>query len=243
VTFTAGEVEDPQKNLPRALLIGCALVVALYVLANLAYVVTLPLSEIQTAPNNRVGTALMQHIFGPPGAVVMAIAIMISTFGCNNGLILAGARVNYAMAQDRLFFKSLATTNRFHVPAIALIAQGVWASLLVLPRTVIYNAGSTEPVFGNVYTQLLEYIVSVELVFGALAVFAVVVLRYRRPEMSRPYKAWGYPFAPWIFTILSVLLVINLAYLAFATSGIGYLIALTGIPVYFIWRSRRVVTE
>jgi len=185
----------------------------------------------------------MQHIFGPPGAVIMAIAIMISTFGCNNGLILAGARVYYAMARDRLFFSSLATTNKFHVPAIALVAQGVWASLLVLPRTVTYNGGSSEPVFGNVYTQLLEYIVSVELVFGALAVFAVVVLRYRRPEIERPYKAWGYPFAPIIFVVLSIVLVINLAYLAFATSGIGYLIAISGIPVYFLWRSRRNVIE
>ena len=243
VTFTAGEVENPQRNLPRALFIGCAIVVALYILANLAYVVTLPLNEIQNAANNRVGTALMQHIFGPPGAMIMAIAIMISTFGCNNGLILAGARVYYAMARDRLFFSSLATTNKFHVPAVALIAQGVWASLLVLPRTVTYSAGSSEPVFGNVYTQLLEYIVSVELVFGALAVFAVVVLRYRRPEIERPYKAWGYPFAPIIFVVLSIVLVINLAYLAFATSGIGYLIAISGIPVYFLWRSRRNVIE
>jgi len=173
----------------------------------------------------------------------MAIAIMISTFGCNNGLILAGARVYYAMARDRLFFSSLATTNKFHVPAVALTAQGVWASLLVLPRTVTYSAGSSEPVFGNVYTQLLEYIVSVELVFGALAVFAVVVLRYRRPEIERPYKAWGYPFAPILFVVLSIVLVINLAYLAFATSGIGYLIAISGIPVYFLWRSRRNVIE
>jgi APA family basic amino acid/polyamine antiporter len=242
VTFTAGEVENPQRNLPRALFIGCAIVVTLYILANLAYVVTLPLSEIQTAANNRVGTALMQHIFGPPGAVVMAIAIMISTFGCNNGLILAGARVYYAMAEDRLFFRSLASTNKFHVPAVALIAQCVWTSILVLPRTVTYNAGSSEPAFGNVYTQLLEYIVSVELVFGALAVFAVVVLRYRRPEIPRPYKAWGYPLAPWIFVILSFLLVLNLGFLAFSTSGIGYLIVLTGIPVYFIWRNRRAVS-
>ena len=240
VTFTAGEVENPQRNLPRALFIGCAIVVTLYLLANLAYVVTLPLTEIQNAPNNRVGTALMQHIFGPAGAAVMAIAIMISTFGCNNGLILAGARVYYAMARDRLFFAPLANTNKFHVPAIALLAQGIWASLLVLPRTVTYNAGSAEPVFGNVYTQLLEYIVSVELVFGALSVFAVVVLRYRMPEVERPYRAWGYPVTPIIFVALSVFLILDLAYLAFATSGVGYVIVLTGIPVYFLWRRRAV---
>jgi APA family basic amino acid/polyamine antiporter len=238
VTFTAGEVENPQRNLPRALLLGCLIVVTLYILANLAYVVTLPLEGIQNAPQNRVGTALMQHIFGPSGATLMAIAIMISTFGCNNGLILAGARVYYAMANDRLFFSSLAKTNRFFVPAVALIAQGIWASLLVLPRTVTYNENTQTPVFGNVYTQLLEYIVSVELVFGALAVLAVIVLRYRRPDLERPYRAWGYPVAPVIFIVLSLLLVANLAFLAPSTSGVGYLIALTGIPVYFVWRKR-----
>ncbi len=236
VTFTAGEVENPQRNLPKALLTGCVIVVALYVTANLAYVVTLPLSAIQNAPQNRVGTALMEHIFGAGGAIAMAVAIMISTFGCNNGLILAGARVYYAMARDRLFFAQLATTNRFHVPATALIAQGIWASILVLPRTVTFNAETGTPVLGNVYTQLLEYIVSVELVFGALAVFAVVVLRYRKPDAERPYRAWGYPVVPLIFVALSILLILNLAYLAGTTSGIGYLIAFSGIPVYIFWR-------
>lgn len=235
VTFTAGEVENPQKNLPRALLIGCVIVVVLYILANLAYVVTLPLIGIQTAPQNRVGTALMEYIFGPAGAIAMAVAIMISTFGCNNGLILAGARVYYAMAKDKLFFKPLASTNKFHVPAIALIAQGIWACVLVLPRTVTTGADGA-PVFGNVYTQLLEYIVSVELVFGALAVLAVIVLRYRKPDVERPYRAWGYPVVPIIFVALSLLLIADLAYLAGATSGIGYLIAFTGIPVYLFWR-------
>ncbi len=238
VTFTAGEVENPQRNLPRALFIGCVIVVALYILANLAYVVTLPLAGIQTAAQNRVGTALMEHIFGSGGAIAMAVAIMISTFGCNNGLILAGARVYYAMARDRLFFSQLAKTNRFHVPATALVAQGIWASILVLPRTVTVNAATGATEFGNVYTQLLEYIVSVELVFGALAVLAVVVLRYRKPDAERPYRAWGYPVVPFIFVALSVLLILNLAYLAGATSGIGYLIAFTGIPVYFIWRKK-----
>lgn len=243
VTFTAGEVENPGKNLPRALLIGCLVVVTLYVLANVAYVVTLPLTEIQNAPNNRVGTALMQHIFGVKGAVVMAVAIMISTFGCNNGLILAGARVYYAMARDGLFFAPLAKTNSNHVPAMALIAQCVWASLLVLPRTVTYAPNSNIPIFRDVYTQLLEYIVSVELVFGALAVLAVIVLRYRAPNLERPYRTWGYPVVPIIFITLSTLLVTNLAFLAPTTSGIGYLIVLTGIPVYFIWRKRSVKDE
>jgi APA family basic amino acid/polyamine antiporter len=167
----------------------------------------------------------------------MAAAIMVSTFGCNNGLILAGARVYYAMAKDKLFFAPLSKTNAFHVPAIALVAQGIWASLLVLPRTVTTGADGA-PAFGNVYTQLLEYIVSVELVFGALAVLAVIVLRYRRPDAERPYRAWGYPVVPVIFIALSLFLILDLAYLAGATSGIGYLIAFTGIPVYLFWRKR-----
>src|SRR5204863_787275 len=136
VTFTAGEVRDPGRNLPRALLMGCASVVALYLLANLAYVGTLPLAGIQNAPQNRVATATMQAIFGPTGATLMAAAIIISTFGCNNGLILAGARVYYAMARDRLFFARVGTVNARRVPAVALIIQGIWAALLTLPRTV-----------------------------------------------------------------------------------------------------------
>lgn len=238
VTYTAGEVENPARNLPRALLYGCLLVVALYILANVAYVVTLPLADIQNAPQNRVATVLMEHILGASGTLIMAIAIMISTFGCNNGLILAGARVYYAMARDRLFFAPLAKTNNRNVPAMALVAQGIWASLLVLPRTVTYNAADAIPVFGNVYTQLLEYVVSVHLIFNILSVLAVIVLRHRAPEAERPYRTWGYPFVPIIFLAISTLLVIILAFLAPTTSGIGYLLALTGIPVYFIWRSR-----
>jgi APA family basic amino acid/polyamine antiporter len=134
VTFTAGEVRDPGKNLPRALLLGCGLVVTLYLLANLAYVVTLPLPEIQNAPQNRVATAVMQAVLGPSGTIIMALAIMISTFGCNNGLILAGARVYYAMARDGLFFKRVDSVNAHHVPAVALIAQGLWAAVLVLDK-------------------------------------------------------------------------------------------------------------
>jgi len=240
VTFTAGEVENPQRNLPRALLIGCFIVVGLYVAANIAYVVTLPLASIQNAPGNRVAAVMMTEILGASGAGVMAAAIMISTFGCNNGLILAGARVSYAMARDKLFFAPLARTNNKNVPAAALVAQGVWASILVLPRTVTYTAADAAmPVFGNVYTQLLEYIVSVDLVFGTLSVLAVIVLRRRAPAAERPYRTWGYPAVPVIFLTLSTFLIVNLAFLAPATSGIGYLLALTGIPVYFIWRRRR----
>ena len=238
VTFTASEVENPGRNLPRALLIGCTLVVALYLLANVAYIVTLPLDAIQSAPQNRVATLVMQQIFGAPGTVLMAVAIMISTFGCNNGLILAGARVTYSMARDRLFFAAVGTTNARHVPAVALVAQGVWAVLLVLPRTVTRDAQTGAPVYGNVYTQLLEYIVSVDLLFGALSVAAVIVMRRKAPEAVRPYRTLGYPVVPAIFLTLSVFLIFTMAYLAPTTSGIGFLLVLTGIPVYFIWSRR-----
>jgi basic amino acid/polyamine antiporter, APA family len=236
VTFTAGEVRDPGKNLPGALLLGCGLVVALYLLANLAYVVTLPLSEIQNAPQNRVATALMQAVLGPSGTVIMALAIMISTFGCNNGLILAGARVYYAMARDGLFFKRVDSINAHHVPAVALVAQGLWASFLVLPRTVTTNPQTGAFSFGNVYTQLLEYIVSADLIFYVLMVGAVIVMRRKAPEIERPYRTFGYPFVPLVYIVLAMLFIIDLAILAPSTSGIGYLLVFTGLPIYFIWR-------
>ncbi len=238
VTFTAGEVRDPGRNLPRSLLLGCSLVVALYLLANLAYVVTLPLAAIQNAPQNRVATATMQAILGSRGTILMAIAIMISTFGCNNGLILAGARVYYAMARDQLFFKRVASVNTRHVPAVALVAQGLWAAFLTLPRTVVVDPRSGAFTYGNVYTQLLEYIVSADLIFYALMVGAVIVMRRKAPEIERPYRTFGYPFVPLLYIVLAGLFIIDLAYLAPSTSGIGYLLVLTGIPVYFIWRKQ-----
>ncbi len=238
VTFTAGEVRDPGRNLPRSLLLGCSLVVALYLLANLAYVVTLPLAAIQNAPQNRVATATMQAILGSRGTILMAIAIMISTFGCNNGLILAGARVYYAMARDQLFFKRVASVNTRHVPAVALVTQGLWAAFLTLPRTVVVDPRSGAFTYGNVYTQLLEYIVSADLIFYALMVGAVIVMRRKAPEIERPYRTFGYPFVPLLYIVLAGLFIIDLAYLAPSTSGIGYLLVMTGIPVYFIWRRR-----
>jgi APA family basic amino acid/polyamine antiporter len=203
-------------------------------------VVTLSLPALQNAPNGRVAVAVMDQIIGAPGLIIMAIALMISTFGCNNGLILSGSRVSYAMAKDGYLFAPLARTNDKHVPSIALLAQCVWACFLILPRTVTYTAGSPDPVFGNVYTQLLEYIVSVDLVSAALSVLAVIVLRHRRPEMERPYRTWGYPVPPLIFLTLSMFVTLSLMYLSPGTAGIGYLLALTGIPVYFIWRRRAV---
>jgi APA family basic amino acid/polyamine antiporter len=235
VTFTGGEVRDPDRTLPRALVLGCGSVVGLYFLANVAYVVTLSLKQIQDAPQDRVGTAVMEAIFGPPGTVVMAVAILISTFGCLNGLILAGARVYYAMARDGLFFAAAGTTNRHHVPAVALVAQGVWAALLTLPVTVALDESTGVPKFGNLYSQLLEYIIPCDLSFYALMVGAVVLLRRQAPGLKRPYRTPGYPLPPIVFIGLAVLLVLDFVYLAPETSGIGYLIVLAGIPVYFVW--------
>ncbi|PYK79415.1 MAG: amino acid transporter [Verrucomicrobia bacterium] len=236
VTFIGSEVREPGRNLSRALLYGCGIVVVLYLLANVAYIASLSLAEIQNAPQNRVAVAMMRSVFGIPGVLAMAAAIMISTFGCNNGLILAGARVYYAMARDNLFFRKVGTTNRFHVPAFALLVQAIWTALLTLPRTVTTSAQTGERIFGNVYTQLLEYIVSADLVFYVLLVAAVIVLRSKDPGAERPYRTWGYPLVPILSIALAALLILDLAYLAPSTSGIGILIVLTGVPVYFLWR-------
>ena len=235
VTFAGGEIENPGRNLPRALLIGCGTVVGLYLLANLAYVTVLPLDGIQHAPNNRVAVSLMRAILGPAGGVAMAAVIVVSTFGCNNGLILSGARVYYAMARDGLFFSRAGAVNARAVPAGALVFQGVWAALLTLPRTVTHVPGGS-PTYGNVYTQLLEYIVAADMVFYGLLIAAVFVLRHRAPAVERPYRVWGYPLVPIIYLALDVLLIADLSYLTPATSGMGYLLVLTGVPVYFVWR-------
>lgn len=237
VTFLGSELRDPGKNFPRALLWGCGVVVLLYVVANLAYVAVLSLGEIQHPPQNRVAVAMMHQLFGRPGAMAMAAAILISTFGCNNGLILAGARVYYAMARDALFFKRAATTNARHVPAAALIAQGVWAALLLLPRTLTSDSLGGR-IYGNIYTQLLEYIVSADLLFYILLVFAVVRLRAKSPQAPRPYHTWGYPAVPMISIALAALLIVDLIILAPTTAGIGVLIPLLGAPVYW-WRKTR----
>jgi basic amino acid/polyamine antiporter, APA family len=236
VTFLGSEVRDPGRNLARALLYGCGITVALYVLANLAYVAVLPFDGVEHAPQNRVAVAMMNSVFGRPGALGMAAAIMISTFGCNNGLILAGARVYYAMARDGLFFHRIGTTNNYHVPAAALVAQGIWTALLTLPRTVTTNATSGITSYGNVYTQLLEYIVSADLIFYVLLAAAVIVLRKKSPAAERPYQMWGYPLVPIISILIALLLTLDLAWLAPTTSGIGIIIVLTGLPIYFLWR-------
>jgi APA family basic amino acid/polyamine antiporter len=242
VTFTGSEVVDPERTLPRSLVFGTGLVVLLYLLANVAYVVTLPLPDIQHASNDRVATRTLEVILGrwgadaaAWGAGVMAVLIMISTFGCDNGLILAGARIYYAMAHDGLFFRAVGRLNARHAPALALLVQGVWAALLTLPRTVTPNAETGEPVYGNVYSQLLEFLMPMDLMFYGLMVAAVIVLRYRDPDAYRPYRTWGYPVVPIVFLILAGFVVVTLVCLGLKTSGIGFLIVCSGVPVYFLW--------
>jgi APA family basic amino acid/polyamine antiporter len=237
VTFTGGETRDPGRTLPRALFLGTVSVVGLYVLANVAYIVSLPLSEIQHAPQDRVGTAAMEAALGPIARQVMAGAILISTFGCVNGLVLAGARVFYAMARDRLFFAAAARTNAHHVPSAALIAQGIWAALLALPVTVTVAAGpATQAVkYGNLYGDLLEYIIPVDVTFYTLMVGAVIAMRIKAPTLNRPYRAFAHPLPAVIYIGLAAFLVVDFIYLRPKTSGIGSLIVLAGIPVYFIW--------
>src|SRR5437764_12548198 len=236
VTFLGSEVRDPGRNLVRALLIGSGLVVSLYLLANLSYLALLSFSEIQHAPQDRVAVAAMKAAFGNPGAMCMAAAIMISTFGCNNGLILAGARVYFAMARDCLFFNKVGTTNTKHVPAAALVAQGIWTAALTLPRTVVNNPSTHNVTYGNVYTQLLEYIVSADLIFYVLLVAAVMVLRAKAADVPRRYRTWGYTVVPIVSIIVASLLIVDLVCLAPSTSGLGILIVLTGVPSYFLWR-------
>src|SRR5436305_1157315 len=231
ITFTAGEVKNPRRNIPLSLAFGTFLVIALYLLANVAYLVTLPIEVIKTVPADRVASATADVVFPGRGAVIMAVAIMISTFGCNNGLILAGARAYFAMARDGLFFRRVSELNKFRVPAWGLVIQGIWAALLVLPRR-INKDGS----FGSLYNDLLTYVISAALIFYILTIIGIFALRRKRPDAERPYKAFGYPIVPALYIIgASVILGVLFIYQT-ATTWPGLLIVLTGVPVYFFWR-------
>ena len=236
ITFTAGEVKNPRRNIPLSLAIGTVLVIGLYLLANVAYLVTLPFETIQTVSNDRVASATADVIFPGYGAAIMAVAIMISTFGCNNGLILAGARAYYAMARDGLFFESAGRLNKHHVPAWGLVIQGVWAALLVLPRTIMGTDATGALRYGSLYNNLLTYVISAALIFYILTIYGIFRLRAARPEAERPYKAFGYPLVPMLYIVGAGIIVVVLFIYQTATTWPGLLIVLTGIPVYFLWR-------
>lgn len=224
VTFAAAEVRRPERNLPLALGLGAGAVTALYLLANIAYLMVLPLPEIQTAPEDRVGTLALQRILGEPGLYVMAVAILVSTFGCLNGLILAGARVYYAMARDGLFFRIAGVLSpRTQVPAWALFLQGVWAVLLTLTGT---------------YGQLLDYVIFAALLFYALTIVALFALRVRRPDLPRPYRAFGYPVVPAVYMLSAAAVAGILLFAKPVYTFSGLFLVLLGVPVYFLWRAR-----
>jgi APA family basic amino acid/polyamine antiporter len=237
ITFTAGEVKDPKRNIPLSLAFGTFLVIALYLLANVAYLVTLPFETIQTVPSDRVASATADVIFPGLGATIMAAFIMVSTFGCNNGLILAGARAYWAMARDGLFFRSAGELNEKHVPAWGLVIQGIWAAALVLPRTITgTNPATGEPTYGNLYGNLLTYVISAALVFYILTIAGIFRLRATQPHAQRPYRAFGYPIVPALYIIGAAIVLIVLLVYQTATTWPGFIIIATGIPVYFIWR-------
>ena len=230
-----GEVKNPKRNIPLSLAFGTLIVITLYTLANVAYLVVLPFITIQTVPSDRVASATMDGLFPGYGAAIMAVAIMISTFGCNNGLILSGARAYYAMARDGLFFRSSGELNKNHVPAWGLVIQGIWAAFLVLPRVVTGVDANGKNTYGNLYGNLLTYVISAALIFYILTVFAVIWLRVKRPNAERPYKAFGYPIIPVLYIIgASVILVVLFIYQP-AQTWPGLAIIATGIPVYLIW--------
>jgi len=224
VTFASGELKDPAKDLPFAMVAGVGIVTLLYVLANVAYVSVLTIPEIQTADQDRVGTAALQAMIGDAGLYIMAAAIMISTFGCNNGLILSGARVYYAMARDDLFFRRTGELHpTYRTPAFALVAQAIWTSVLCLSGT---------------YSELLNYVIFAALLFYMITTIGIFRLRVQRPDAERPVKAVGYPWIPGIYLVLTGLLCINLlvqpAQQRYA--GLGLIIVALGVPVYYAWR-------
>lgn len=230
IAFAAGEVKRPERNVTLAMVIGATVVIVLYILANIAYLVTLPLEAIQHAPADRVGTATLRAIFPGVGTSVMAAAIMVSTFGTINALTLTGARVYYAMARQRLFFPFAGNLNSASVPASSLKLQGLWAAFLVLPRT--YDPATRA--WGNLYSNLLEYVISAALIFYVLTVAGVFRLRIKRPDAPRPYRTIGYPVVPALYILAaSTILAVLFAYRP-ATTWPGLLIVLLGIPIYLL---------
>ena len=234
ITFTAGEVKDPRRNIPLSLALGTMLVIGLYFLANVAYLVTLPLSGIQDAPSDRVATATLDVIWPGFGTAIMAIGIMISTFGCSNGLILAGARAYYAMARDGLFFDRAGHLNAARVPAWGLVLQGIWAAALVLPRTYDATTGR----YGNLYSNLLDYVISAALIFYILTIAGVFRLRVTRPDADRPYKAFGYPIVPALYIVGAAVVLLMLFIYRTSTTWPGLIIVLLGVPVFLVWHRR-----
>lgn len=239
VTFIAGEVEKPQRNIPLGLFLGVSIVTIIYVLANVAYLCLLPLDGsadadsvigqgIMFAKKDRVGTAALFVVFGDVAKYLMAALIMVSTFGCNNGLILAGSRLFQSMAKEGLFFKKATKLNKYNVPQNALILQGIWASALCL-------SGS--------YGDLLDYATFSSLLFYIITIAGLFVLRKKMPDVHRPYKAFGYPFVPALYIVLTSLVCLDLLVYKTFNTGMGLVIIAIGVPVYFLFKQKNNVSE
>jgi len=235
VTFIAGEVENPKRNIPLGLFFGVSIVTIIYVLANVAYLCLLPIQGhkmhdsviaegIMFAEKDRVGAAALSTIFGDVAKYMMAALIMVSTFGCNNGLILSGSRLFQSMAKDGLFFKSAAKLNKYQVPSKALVFQGIWASALCL-------SGS--------YGDLLDYCTFSSLVFYIITIAGLFVLRKKMPNAERPYKAFGYPVIPALYIVITSLICIDLLIYKTFNTGMGLLIIALGVPVYYLFKRNK----
>jgi basic amino acid/polyamine antiporter, APA family len=232
ITYISGEVINPRRNVPLSLLFGTLLVMSMYMVANYVFIRILPLhgspagadalaKGIQFATDDRVATSAMSVVIGDYAAVIMAVFIMISTFGCNHIMVLAGPRVYYAMAKDGLFFKRVASLNNKGVPAFALIVQGIWSILLCLSGT---------------YNNLLDYVIFAVLLFFTLTILAIFILRKKRPDIERPYKAFGYPVIPALYILTTLIVMIILLIYKPNYTFPGLAIVLLGIPVFFLWR-------
>jgi APA family basic amino acid/polyamine antiporter len=237
IGFTAAEVKNPKRDVALSMAFGTIIVITLYVLANFAYLCTLTFSQIQNAPDDRVATAALNAIFGQTGAAIMAVAIVISTFGCDNGLILAGARVSYAMAHDGLFFRATGKLNKRGAPGTALIFQGVWIVVLLLLRTRQVSA-TGEVTYGNLYNELLNYVVFSVMIFYALTIAGIFVLRRKRPDVERPYRALGYPVIPALYIVAAAIILWVLLMYRTVDSLKGLVIVIVGVPVYWLWSRR-----
>lgn len=223
VTFIAGEIKNPKRNVGLSLFFGTLVVSVIYVLTNLMYLAVIPFDEIATAKSDRVAVVASQYIFGNIGTLIIAVMIMISTFACNNGLIMAGARVYYTMAKDGLFFKKASHLNDASVPAWALWAQCIWASALCLTGK---------------YGDLLDFVIIIVLIFYILTIYGIFILRKTRPDAERPYKAFGYPFLPLVYIVIASAVSIALLFTKTSTCGWGVLIMLIGIPIYYLVKEK-----
>ena len=239
ISFAAEEVEQPRRNLPLSMALGTLAVTGLYLLANIAYLGGLSQSEIAAAPADRVATELLSRVFPTWGARLMALVILISTLGCNNGLILSGARAYFAMARDGLFFRGATRLNNAGTPAFGLLLQGIWSSLLVLPRTF----DATKQTYGNLYGDLLDYVVSAALIFYMLTIAGLFRLRRSRPQAPRPVEAWGFPWLPAGYLLgAGAILAILIAYRP-ASTWPGLVLVATGLPVFLLWKPRTLTSS